>query len=328
LLLLTFFDRLEKYSIFRNKNCLMNIDGIKKRPISKRVQIRRAIIERPDRKPAIRSMDDIVRPIKLASKRAKRKALAYIIPLFVPKAPHQIIQLLGIIRPGLRKYVRACGRRFSAVCRQPIVLRRAFIVTIFGIAAISFGSGAYIEWSSQTSRAGADIGHAGYVLGTDSFVGPIASVDPDLALRSFLRLLDEEQSIPTAEDYYGVRKQKLKKYLASKRSPLAADDRVLDALLHTKNMKMILAISFVESNFARRCADNNCSGIGVEPGHPAWRTYKSLANWVYDFDKLLERRYKGWTPEEMRGVYVYPGSDNWVHGVKDVLTELKETGIE
>jgi hypothetical protein len=92
-------------------------------------------------------------------------------------------------------------------------------------------------------------------------------------------------------------------------------------------MRMILAISFVESNFGKHCADNNCSGIGVDPSSGSWRRYKSTANWVLDFDRLLNRRYKDWAPEEMRGVYVNPGSNAWVVGVYQVLDELTAAGI-
>ena len=87
----------------------------------------------------------------------------------------------------------------------------------------------------------------------------------------------------------------------------------------------MVAISFVESTFGKRCYYYNCSGIGGTPPH--LRKYNSYAEWVRDFDDLLERRYKDLPPEEFIGLYVQPGSANWLHGVKQVLRELEEQGI-
>ena len=63
--------------------------------------------------------------------------------------------------------------------------------------------------------------------------------------------------------------------------------------------------------------DNNCSGIGVKPGHPSWRKYKTKLDWFIDLNNLLEKpiyKEKYTTFKKMRGVYVQPGSDNWVNG--------------
>jgi hypothetical protein len=122
-----------------------------------------------------------------------------------------------------------------------------------------------------------------------------------------------------------ARKAKLKAYLISKHSPFADDDKALDAFVSSKNMKLMLAISFVESTFGRSCYYYNCSGIGGTP--PNLRKYNSYAEWIADFDQLLEQRYKGVPPEKFIGLYVQPGSPNWIYGVNQVLKEFKEQEI-
>ncbi len=122
-----------------------------------------------------------------------------------------------------------------------------------------------------------------------------------------------------------ARKQKLQAYLASKKSPFAEDPAAIEAFATSKNMKMMVAISFVESTFGKNCYYYNCSGIGGTP--PKLRKYDSYAEWIRDFDDLLERRYKDLPPEEFVGLYVQPGSPNWIYGVKQVLREFEEQGI-
>ena len=122
-----------------------------------------------------------------------------------------------------------------------------------------------------------------------------------------------------------LRKEKLKQYLASYNSPFAEDDGALEAFATSKNMKLMVAISFVESTFGKHCYYYNCSGIGGTP--PTLRKYDSYAEWIQDFDDLLERRYKDLPPEEFIGLYVQPGSPSWLYGVKQVLSELQELGV-
>jgi hypothetical protein len=123
-----------------------------------------------------------------------------------------------------------------------------------------------------------------------------------------------------------IRKAKLKEYLAGKRSPFAEDEAALDAFVASKNMKIMVAISFVESTFGQHCYYFNCSGIGGTP--PTLRKYDSYAEWIKDFDGLLEKRYKDVPPEKFIGLYVQPGSPNWIYGVKQVLREFDEQGID
>jgi hypothetical protein len=121
------------------------------------------------------------------------------------------------------------------------------------------------------------------------------------------------------------RKAQIKEYLSNKNSPFAEDDAALTALAHAKNMKLILAISFVESNFGQHCYYHNCSGIGGSV--PNLKKYESYAAWVADFDNLLDVRYHGLSIDKFVGLYVQPGSPNWLYGVQRVLREFKEQGI-
>ncbi len=145
----------------------------------------------------------------------------------------------------------------------------------------------------------------------------------DFASPIFEKLLADnyEDKIKKAE--LDKRKQQIKEYLLGKQSPFARDDDALAALAQSKNMKLILAISFVESNFGKHCFYYNCSGIGG----PNLRRYESYAEWVTDFDNLLENRYKGLPPEKFLGLYVQPGSPNWLYGVRQILNEFKKQGI-
>jgi hypothetical protein len=149
----------------------------------------------------------------------------------------------------------------------------------------------------------------------------------DVASPIFSKLVkDNRESGDLQAKQLAERKIKLKKYLESKNSPFAQDDEALDAFVNSKNMKLMVAISFVESTFGKHCYYYNCSGIGGTP--PNLRKYDSYAEWIVDFDKLLEARYKDLPPEKFIGLYVQPGSPNWLYGVKQVISEFNEQGIE
>ncbi len=115
---------------------------------------------------------------------------------------------------------------------------------------------------------------------------------------------------------------KVKAYLESKGSPLAV---YADEIVKQPQWQRALAISFVESNFGKRCADNNCSGIGVHPSHPSWRRYPTKLDWFKDMSALLEKpiykeRYTNC--KTMLGVYVVPGSPRWLNGCNSVSNDL------
>lgn len=149
----------------------------------------------------------------------------------------------------------------------------------------------------------------------------------DVASPVFAALVKEnrEPEVDLEAVELAARKDKLRTYLKSKNSPFAEDEAALDAFVASKNMKLMVAISFVESTFGKNCYYYNCSGIGGTP--PKLRKYEGYAEWIKDFDDLLERRYKGVPPEEFIGLYVQPGSANWLYGVKQVIREFEEQGI-
>lgn len=108
----------------------------------------------------------------------------------------------------------------------------------------------------------------------------------------------------------------LHNYLVSYNSPLAD---YTNQLLSKDNWKMILAISFVESNMGVHHYYYNSSGIG---GQEYLRKYHNYGEWIDDMSNLLATRYNGWTLEKMDGVYVQPYSYNWALGSKKILAEL------
>lgn len=114
----------------------------------------------------------------------------------------------------------------------------------------------------------------------------------------------------------------VEEYLKSKGSPLhiySAD------IIKQPRWEISLAVSRVESNLGQFCANNNCSGIGNAPGTSTWRKYPTKLEWFKDMSALMQKplySQKLTTCEKMRGVYVVPGSNNWVNGCKKTLSEL------
>jgi len=249
----------------------------------------------------------------------------------VPKAPpYWLQQSLRFLKIG-RNIIINLTRLIIERVRQ-MERRRALSYTFALMMIFSFGAGMFFEWSSSPLAASVgDERSRVQVLSAHDVMGPARSAADLDPFAVFMNLLDAERATAPANesaDAYAARKAKLKSYLSSKGSPIAKEDKALDTLLGAKNMKMILAISWVESGLCKNQVDNNCSGIGVSPDHPSWQRYRNFSDWVISLDKLLERRYKGWTPEEMRGVYVQPGSENWVDGAEQILSDLKQAGIE
>lgn len=117
----------------------------------------------------------------------------------------------------------------------------------------------------------------------------------------------------------------LSRYLHERQSPLVA---FADVIAQQPHWKLILAISFAESGMGKRCVDNNCSGIGVEPGHPKWQMYETKGEWVKALNRLLEKRYKGKTLQQMCGVYVQPCNQNWLLATNRILGELRAWNID
>lgn len=117
---------------------------------------------------------------------------------------------------------------------------------------------------------------------------------------------------------------KLKEFLDKYDSPLG---EYSTEIIKQPQWQRALAVSYVESHMGKYCFDNNCSGIGVKPGHPSWRKYKTKLDWFIDLNNLLEKpiyKEKYTTFAKMKGVYVQPGSQNWVNGAQKKYNELME----
>lgn len=223
--------------------------------------------------------------------------------------------------------------RFEAVARRRIHPLPVYATVVLVLSSFVFG--AWFTWSARSSEAnlaGSDSQNIAPMPGSI----PIQSNTPLLAesdkvsdqnvLTMTMEQLENYLQVATttpekqAAETLRVRIEKLKTYLESKGSPLAL---FADTIAKLKHWRLVLAISNSESSLGRRCADNNCSGIGVMPGHRLWRTYETKAEWAKDLDKLIEKRYKNWSLEKMNGVYNQPGSENWVYAARQILDDLQ-----
>ncbi len=227
------------------------------------------------------------------------------------------------------------------VFRRTIGIRSHFSVIITTVLLfVGFLAGFWFTWQTKETVA------EGQVLGATTVNEDLvqSNTQTETAASSSLAQLSDDRyfkmTIDQIEGYLNevvktpqmqeaerleLRKKKLKAYLAEKGSPFV---EISDTIAELPHWKMILAISNSESTMGKRCYNNNCSGIGVAPGHPLWREYPSHKEWAKDLNKLLEKRYKNWTLERMNGVYNQPGSRNWILASKQVLEELQERAIE
>ncbi len=117
------------------------------------------------------------------------------------------------------------------------------------------------------------------------------------------------------------RKVELKQFLTDHNSPLVD---VSDTIAEQPHWQLILSISFAESTLGKNCYNFNCSGIG---GATSIKSYKSLTNWILDFNRLLDQKYNNWTLDEMCGVYVKPCTNSWLNATSQILDQLKQANI-
>ena len=108
----------------------------------------------------------------------------------------------------------------------------------------------------------------------------------------------------------------VRNYLQSKNSPLA---NYTEILLAQDDWKTIISVSNAESNMGLHCYVNNCSGIF---GSRGLRTYETIPDWIVDMQNLINQRYKGWTLNQMNGIYVYPRSNNWIAASSMIYNDL------
>lgn len=208
------------------------------------------------------------------------------------------------------------------------------VYAVVVLVVCAFGAGGWVTWRTDATLAEAPLAPA---VSAEPVPMPLDVPSPALGqvgglpnealfsmtLEQVEHYLTEGYKTPEMKlaEQLLAREEKLLAYLSSKRSPLA---NIAATLARLKHWKLVIAISNSESSLGKRCADNNCSGIGVEPGHRLWREYESTADWAKDLDALIEKRYKNWTLEQMNGVYNNPGSENWVFAAHQVLSDLQE----
>ena len=266
-----------------------------------------------------------------------------------PASQKRFVPVDAVIRQKVRR--RAAARQFVSagmVNRQKVrffissfwnfffgrqKFSFALVVTIlflgFFAGMVTVYKTGFLKADSE-AEAPAAPGTVAMVLGAAT-LGPIDKVPNDVLFNlPFSQLegyLNEALKTPEmkAAETLVLREKKLKEYLASKHSPFV---EIVDTVAKLKHWKLVLAISNSESTLGKRCYGNNCSGIGVAPGHPLWRNYASTREWAQDLDRLLDKRYKDWTLERMNGVYNQPGSKNWLLAAKQVLEELQQSQIE
>lgn len=202
-------------------------------------------------------------------------------------------------------------------------MKKQNVLAVIIVCLSVFFTGVGLVWSTNSGSANLDHGQ---VLGAVDASSEANGLH-DFANTAISRLNDYMQN-PATEEELMVKKEKIRQYLASRNSPFAKDPEALDALVRSPHMKLMLEIAFAESTLGKKCIDNNCSNIGSAPDRPYWREYKSLSNWILDFNRLLERRYKDWTLREMCGVYVQPCNENWLAATNQVRLDLERWGIE
>ncbi len=297
-----------------------NIDGIRKRdfrPFNHQIRHQKYRLE-PAKNPARRTvfLDSIVGPIKKTYLPIQRKTAR-------PRAK----QTRQIDWKGWLNFI--FQKKFS----YAIVATATILAFTGGMITISNTSKTQADETQTQGRVQGQVLGASTmrVLTEPAAFGLVADVPNEVLFNLTIEQLEGylEEALKTDEvreaESLALRKQKLKEYLEYRKSPFVG---IIDTIVELRHWKLVLAISNSESSLGKRCHSNNCSGIGVEPGHLLWREYQSTADWAKDLDKLLEKRYKDWTLEEMNGVYNQPGSSNWLAAARQVLEELQERGIE
>lgn len=247
--------------------------------------------------------------------------------------PQQVLRLQFNVpfRPKSKQSLRAnFWRKLYQEQKVPVLAAVAALL-------LAFGGG---MWAAlTTTKSEADIPPQPQVLGafTDQPSQAIAlpgnqlqgqdgqTATNDILFTTPLEYLQNYFTSIAEPEIIDKRKNQLTEFLKQKNSPLADAAETIAGQSH---WQLILAIAFAESTLGKNCADFNCSNIGVKPGDPAWHKYSSYQAWAVDFNRLLEKKYKDWTLEQMCGVYVKPCNPNWLLATKQILEQLQEQGIE
>lgn len=117
--------------------------------------------------------------------------------------------------------------------------------------------------------------------------------------------------------------QPLREYLESKNSPMALH---AEELLKHYHYRLIIGISFAESNFCKRnIRPHNCWGIGG--GKP--EVYKDYSEAFARANELIGKYHAGGltTPKLMRNRWVGWQNNSWIVAVNQVTKDLETRGI-
>lgn len=316
----------------------MNFDGIQKSAKRQSKTLKKSFPRIRNVRVVSRSLDMVLPNFRKGFFYAEEK-LKFITPLWVP-APvafwRKFLKKAKIVFHHSYRFFQGYFKRFKGRRRHLFLdlYKTPVGIAIFFLMMAAFAGGGILVWTTRNSAA-QDPSNVGQVLGAQttapSFVGPVIAAEPvnfDDFANTSVRLLNDYLQGPATEEQLTARRESLKKYLEYRRSPFAEDPAALDTLVHVPHMKIILEVAFAESTLGKKCVDNNCSNIGSAPGRPYWHQYKSLSNWILDFNRLLDKRYKDWTLKQMCGVYVQPCTDSWLLATGTVRQELKDWNID
>lgn len=248
--------------------------------------------------------------------------------VFVRIASIDIREVVSRSENPFTKYLRAIAGNFS--------LRYSIAFVSVGCMLVAFVAGMWVSTNTpkgladnMASAAQADAASGGPAIvasfGTVPSGTEISTLSNDILFNTPIENLQSYLNPPPKPDVLAERKTKIKDFLTEYNSPLSA---AADTIAEQPHWKLILAIAFAESTLGKNCVDNNCSNIGVKPGNPIWHQYKSYDDWVLDFNKLLERRYKDKTLKQMCGVYVQPCNPNWLLATQQILDALETQRIQ
>ena len=231
-------------------------------------------------------------------------------------------------RPGPQFFAPSGPEKFFRHFSGPLY-RQALNISLTALTLlIAFGFGVW--YAASTPKSEAQDPAAPSAFSPSSAPIPMGSVaiassslntiTNDMLFNTPIELLQQYLADAAGPSQLDQRAARLKEFLQQWDSPLAGR---ADLIARQPHWKLILAISFAESTMGKHCQDNNCSGIGGSN----LKAYKSLDNWILDFNRLLENRYKNQTLEQMCGVYVQPCNPNWLLATRQILSALEEQKI-
>ncbi len=177
-------------------------------------------------------------------------------------------------------------------------------------------------WTFAPHVAAAQVatGDHSFVFETNDFSGlqdwPLPTFPQEYFANAFLG----NQDSLTVPD---LRAEELQKYLELKNSPLAGH---VETLLKQDHYRLIIGISFAESNFCKRnIRPHNCWGIGGD--YP--ESYSNYDEAVIRANQLIDKyQDSGLTnPQLMRDRWVGWKNHNWILAVEQVTNALEARGL-